>query len=346
MNVYADQYNFFVLYPEQPSSANMNKCWNWFETAHQVRGAGEPLLISSMAQSLFQKYSIDSIKVFVGGLSAGAAMSDILGATYPDVFSGITVGAGLEYKAAVDMIGAFSAMSSGGPNPVTQGQVAYKAMGSYAQTLLVLVVHGTSDTTVAPVNGKQVVSQNAKMLDYVLGAGTSYGYITDTPTTTKSGQVPSGRAYTTYTYASSKTGETFIQYVTVTGMAHAWSGGSSAGTYTDPTGPNASLMMVNFFLNGTTPNTTTTSSSATASSTTASVTTSSATTSSATTGGNSTTGRVTSTTSSATTTTSTSTTGGGGGRVFTSIAAEDGYVGKLVADGLSYNLSGGRKRNV
>lgn len=323
MNTYADQYDFFVVYPEQTSSANMNKCWNWFETAHQSRGSGEPALIVSIAQSLSPKYSIDNSRIFVGGLSAGAAMTVILGATYPDVFRGLTVGAGLEYKAATDMIGAFTAMNSGGPNPTTQGGVAYNAMGKYAQTLLVLVVHGTSDYTVYPVNGKQVISQYARTLDLVLGAGTAHGYITDTPTTTTNGQVPGGRAYTTYTYASTKTGETFLQYVTVTGMGHAWSGGSSSGTYTDPTGPDASLLMVNYFLNSTNSSTSTTSSSSSSS------TTGSATTGSVTTGGSS-----TSTTSASTTTT----TGGGGGYVFTSIASEDGYVGKVPMDGFSTTI--------
>jgi len=315
MNTYGEQYNFFVLYPEQPSSANANKCWNWFEPAHQSRGSGEPALIVSIAQSLYAKYSIDNMRIFVGGLSAGGAMADIMGVTYPDVFRGATVGAGLEYKAATSTTAAFTAMSSGGPDPNTQGQVAYKAMGSYAATVLVLVVHGTADYTVYPVNGKQVVTSFAKTLDLIAGGGTARGYITDTPLTTTPGQVPSGRAYTTYTYGDSRTKSTYIRYITVTSMGHAWSGGSSAGTYTDPNGPDASLIMVNFFLNETSSTSTTSTTFSVASSSTG----------------------TTSSLTSSTSTTSSSTTGGNGA-VLTSIAAEDGFVGKLASDGTNNSI--------
>ena len=73
--------------------------------------------------------------VYVGGLSAGAAMTVILGATYPDVFAAIAVGAGLEYQAATSVMNAYLAMSSGGPNPVTQGDIAYKEQGEYSRPL-------------------------------------------------------------------------------------------------------------------------------------------------------------------------------------------------------------------
>ena len=60
MNTYGDQYNLFVLYPQQPTSANSNKCWNWFETSDQARGSGEPALIAGMVGSVIDQYNIDA----------------------------------------------------------------------------------------------------------------------------------------------------------------------------------------------------------------------------------------------------------------------------------------------
>jgi hypothetical protein len=116
-----------------------------------------------------------------------------LAAAYPEVFAGLAVGAGLEWKAAESVIGAYTAMSSGGPSPAKQGAGAYAQEGAQARVQKVLVIHGTSDSTVQSVNGKQVVSQYATTLDYVLGQGKSLGYLTDVPTATTKGQVTGGR---------------------------------------------------------------------------------------------------------------------------------------------------------
>lgn len=74
------------------------------------------------------------------------------------------------YKAADSVTTAFTAMFSGGPSPSTQGQVAYKAMGSYARPIGVYVFHGTSDTTVNYVNGQQTTTQYATTLQLILGS--------------------------------------------------------------------------------------------------------------------------------------------------------------------------------
>ncbi len=245
MNTLANEKGFLVLYPEQSSSANSNKCWNWFETSHQSRGSGEPSVIAGMVQKIQSNYSIQQEQVYVAGLSAGAAMSVIMGATYPDVFSGIGVGAGLEYKAATNTSSAFSAMSGGGPDPTLQGRAAYNAMGSRADLLPVIVFHGTSDYTVKPINGDQVISQWAVTND-LSATGSVNGWIDDVADNTESLQIPGGRSYTVSDY-NGQDDKVWMKKVIVQSMGHAWSGGSSQGSYTDPQGPNASRMMWEFF---------------------------------------------------------------------------------------------------
>ncbi|KSU63203.1 poly(3-hydroxybutyrate) depolymerase [[Bacillus] enclensis] len=245
MNTLADEKGFLVLYPEQTSSANSNKCWNWFESAHQARGSGEPAVIAGMVNKVKSSYSIQGDEVYASGLSAGAAMSVIMGAAYPDLFSGIGVGAGLEYKAATSMTGAFTAMSSGGPSPVQQGNLAYQAMSSRAKIMPVIVFHGTSDYTVYPVNGNQVISQWAATNDLAEN-GIADGWIDDQPERTVNAVVSGGRSYNVSDFEGLDR-RVWMRKVTIQGMGHAWSGGSSQGSYTDPQGPDASRMMWEFF---------------------------------------------------------------------------------------------------
>lgn len=245
MNTIAERENFIVVYPDQPSTENQNKCWRWFLSGHQSRGYGDPAHIAGITQKVKQTFSIDSERVYVTGLSAGAAMSVIMGATYPDIFAAIGVGAGLEYKAATSELNAYSAMSGGGPDPNQQGTAAYQAMGAYARVVPTIVFHGTSDYTVYPVNGHQVASQWAQTNDL---ASDGENNIDDTPDETITGQVTGGRSYTKYIYKDS-TGKSIIEKYMIDGMGHAWSGGDVAGSYTDPKGPNASEMMWQFFRN-------------------------------------------------------------------------------------------------
>jgi poly(hydroxyalkanoate) depolymerase family esterase len=251
MNTLADQQQFIVVYPQQTSSYNSLSCWNWFQTAHQSRGSGEPAIIAGITQTVKQatsQWTIDPNRVYVTGLSAGAAMSVIMGATYPDVFAAIGSASGLEYRAATDQTSANMALSQGGPNPTQQGQAAYNAMGSFARVVPTIVFQGTSDYTVYPINGDQTVQQ--WMQTNHLASGGSYNASFSSPSTTTNGQVPGsgGRAYTIQTWNDNQ-GNEIQAYWRISGMGHAWSGGSSSGSYTDPNGPSATNAMYTFFMN-------------------------------------------------------------------------------------------------
>ncbi|MBM7703461.1 alpha/beta hydrolase family esterase [Metabacillus iocasae] len=245
MNVVAEENQFIVLYPEQHLSANPNKCWNWFDKHHQKRGVGEPALIAGMVKEVKRVYAIDENRVYVAGLSAGGAMSIVLGVTYPDVFSGIGVGAGLEYKAATSVTQALAAMMKGGPDPVAQGIKAYEAMGEFKKAMPIIIFQGSSDTVVAPINSDQVITQWATTNDLVEN-GKIDGWIHDKEVEIIHGEVPFGKNYTAYKYKS-EDGTVLLEKYIIEEMGHAWSGGKEEGTYTDPTGIDASRMMWEFF---------------------------------------------------------------------------------------------------
>jgi poly(hydroxyalkanoate) depolymerase family esterase len=248
MNQLAEQYGFIVVYPQQTRRANRTLCWNWFRSAHQFRDRGEPAMIADMVQAVREdtsQWTIDSNHIYVIGASAGAAMAVILGATYPDIFAAIGVHSGIEYQAVTNIISGLTMMRHGGPDPILQGQRAYEAMGSYKRVVPIIVFQGTHDRIVPPISGDQVVQQWMQT-NHLASHGL---YVADfkNPTTTTSGQVPGGYAYTAYTWKDSK-GDEVQAYWKIHGLGHAWSGGSPAGSHTDPQGPNASEAMYQFFM--------------------------------------------------------------------------------------------------
>ncbi|GAC1436073.1 MAG: hypothetical protein PVS3B3_27070 [Ktedonobacteraceae bacterium] len=246
MNVLAEQYGFIVVYPQQTSTYNQGLCWNWFLPVNQTRGRGEPASIVGIIQDVQHntaRWTIDPMRVYVAGLSAGAAMSVILGVTYPDMFAAVGMHSGLEYQAATNLNDGLKAMRRGGPDPQQQGLVAYTAMSNLSRIVPAIVFHGTKDTTVAPVNGDQSVQQWMET-DH-LASNTTYSPDFTRPTSVTSGQVPGGYSYVVATWDTAN-GTAVQAYWKIGGLGHAWSGGSPLGTYTDPRGPNASLAMYNF----------------------------------------------------------------------------------------------------
>ena len=224
MNFLAEEQNCFVVYPEQPSGANQAKCWNWFRTGDQRRGGGEPSMIAGITRQIMRDHAIDPKRVYVAGLSAGGAAAAIMGATYSDLYAAVGIHSGLACGAASDLPSAFVAMRQGGGS---------KAIADGITSVPTIVFHGDRDTTVHPKNGDQIIEQSA-------GA---------TRPTTKvlRGRVPHGHAYTR-TVLIDGAGRAISEHWNIDGAGHAWSGGSPAGSYTDPQGPDATREMLRFFL--------------------------------------------------------------------------------------------------
>ena len=235
MNLRAEQHNCFVVYPEQAASANISKCWNWFRPGDQIRGQGEPALIAGMTRQVMSDYSVDEERVYAAGLSAGAAAAAVLAAAYPDLYAAIGVHSGLACGVASDVPSAFAAMRRSGSMARRRSGANGSGRREYSRIVPAIVFHGDQDTTVHPNNGDQVIAQLKEAL------------ANDTSITIEDDRVPGGRTYTRTVHRDAADHSIFEQWV-VHGATHAWSGGSPAGSYTDPQGPDATREMLRFFL--------------------------------------------------------------------------------------------------
>jgi poly(hydroxyalkanoate) depolymerase family esterase len=242
MNRLADEQDLLVLYPEQDSQANASKCWNWFKPQDQQRGAGEPLLIAGIVREVVSRHEVDPRRIFVAGLSAGAAMAVVLGETYPELFAGVGAHSGLPYGSAHDIPSALASMKGGkgGMPGVTVPRPAGAPRRKAAQAVPLIVFHGDRDHTVQQTNGAQIVQQ---ALD-AYGAPAAGGALR---ASTQSGVASGGRRYSRTVHADAE-GQIWIENWILSGAGHAWSGGHASGSYTDAKGPDASTEMLRFFL--------------------------------------------------------------------------------------------------
>ena len=225
MNPLADRHACFVLYPCQALFANPSKCWNWFNPADQQRDAGEPAILAGMTREVIRAYHIDDTQVFIAGMSAGAAMAVIMAASYPEVYAAVGAHSGLAYRSAQNMLSAMDTMRNGAANLPLLGVAG----------IPIIIFQGEHDQIVNPRNSEQIVSQ-------WLQSHPQAGSIVRKEETGES----NGRAYARTQYRETR--GVVAEHWLVKQSGHAWSGGSTSGSYADPQGPEASREMLRFFL--------------------------------------------------------------------------------------------------
>lgn len=199
----ADRLRFTVVLPEQQSANNLNRCFNWFEPGDTTRGQGEAESIAQMVRKTLADTGAAASRVHVTGLSAGGAMTAVMLATYPEMFAGGGVVAGIAYRCAARMIDAFSCMYPGrNQTPAALGGAVRSASSHTGPWPTVSIWHGTADYTVAPANATELVEQ-----------WTDVHGIPATPTRTDT-----VAGYPHAVYAAG--GRPVVETYTITGMGH------------------------------------------------------------------------------------------------------------------------------
>lgn len=242
-NKLADQYQFAVLYPEQTTSNNPVRCFNWAgeygDTANLVRGQGENQSIISMIDYMHTTHGTDNAKVFITGFSAGGAFVPVMLATWPDRFAAAAIMEGIAYRCATSVNGAYSCQSPGvDKTPAQWGDLVRMAHAFSGTRPRVQIWEGTGDTTVVPMNQTELVEQWTNV----------FGIDAVADETEMIGTAATRKGY--------KSGaEVVVETYTVNGMSHAVSVGAegstpcpgSAGAYFENKPVCATLRAAKFF---------------------------------------------------------------------------------------------------
>lgn len=156
----ADQEGFALLFPQQQRSNNSNLCFNWFQPKDTTRNRGEAHSIRQMIETMVVAHALDRGRIFVTGLSAGGAMTSVMLATYPEVFAGGAIIAGLPYGAANTLPEAFDRMRGHGlPSRRELQQLLRRASPHKGPWPSISVWHGSTDPIVSPSNADATIGQ-------------------------------------------------------------------------------------------------------------------------------------------------------------------------------------------
>lgn len=234
MNVLAEEARYIVVYPEQPQTANAARCWNWFRPGDRVRESGEAALIAELTREVMTLYNADSTRIYVAGMSAGGAMAVNLAVTYADLYAAAGIHSGLAYGIADDAFSAISVMNHGSPD--FKFELLRKESEERRYTPMI-AFHGDQDVVVHPRNCDDLIRMNCI---FAISSQSASRQITTVAT-------EDGIYGHTCSLSHDDRGEVVGEQWIIHGLDHAWSGGDSAGSYTDCNGPDASREMLRFF---------------------------------------------------------------------------------------------------
>jgi poly(hydroxyalkanoate) depolymerase family esterase len=226
LNPAAERRGLVVVYPTQSRWGNANRCWNWFEPAHQTATGGETGQILAIARRVQAQRGLRPARVLVLGFSAGAFMAVNIACAAPDAVAGVGALAGGPYRCGAGPEGAIQCMRGQGRDGAAG---ATACAGGRPADWRVSLWHGSLDPVVSPDNLAALETMFARLMRVSGGA-----------TTTEAGAV--------HAVYRDPRGTPVLETWLVPGMGHAWSGGDPRGTHAWPLGPNATDRMLDFLL--------------------------------------------------------------------------------------------------
>jgi len=243
---HADRSGSLVLLPRQVDGANAYRCWNWFE-ANTSHGGGEAAIVAAQIVAVRRRYRARRERVFVVGLSAGAALAAVLGLRYPRLIRGVVAHSGLACGAASSPATALTVMRHGPDNDVARvADSARAADGDPPDTVPLLVIQGDRDDVVDPINGVALVDQYLRFNAHAAGRDGYRPAAALPPADAMAHEAENDARHGTRTDDWIAGGRIVVRHVTVEGLGHAWSGGNGDYAFADSRGPDALELFARF----------------------------------------------------------------------------------------------------
>lgn len=229
MNRLADRHGFLVLYPQQSPMAQATRCWRWYDPR---RGAEEADAIADVIREVSVRQALDVERIFLAGLSAGAAMAAQVTLRHPDLVRSLALHSG---PALADVATATQGMSLMRRGLPADSVLTVSALQRDAPlNVSVLILHGDADPPVSSRNAEQSFLQWQRLngvAEPEAGAAIPMG---------EGGARPWRRQTCKARHAT-------IRLVTMPKVGHAWSGGDARISYHGGRGPDASALIWRFF---------------------------------------------------------------------------------------------------
>ena len=236
MNALADKAGYAVVYPQQLLSSQAQRCWKWYDKSTQ-EGGGDVRMIVGIIDKVAQQYRIDRRRIYICGISAGAAMAYIVALNHPELIAAAGLHSAPAFGAGHNVIGALGVMQHGAGLRVERAIHEVLLREPRFPSLPTILIQGMGDLVVRPINQSQLTRQSLMLNRLQVGA--------DYKVTHTAGRGNSHNRQDIHDFYVGR--KLILRVAQVARLEHAWSGGDPSLAFNAKAGPDASKMMLEFF---------------------------------------------------------------------------------------------------